>query len=248
VAREEKKALAAWYAKRLESIYHDPKIPLDFETPLDLYVATVLSAQCTDARVNLVTPPLFARCRRPEDYLALGSANLERLIQSTGFFRNKTKSILGACARMVEAYGGRLPETMEELVKLPGVGRKTANVILSGAFGMNEGIAVDTHVIRVAGRLGLTRYTAPDKIEQDLLPLVPRKKWSNFGLALILHGRRICMARNPKCEICPLDEKCPYGRKVLSRGPAKVRPRPSPESPKRQPRAQRQSRPPESSS
>jgi len=217
MAIEEKKKLAAWYDRRLARTHTDMNIPLDFTTPLDLYVATVLSAQCTDARVNQVTPALFARCRTPEDYLALGAEELERMVQSTGFFRNKTKSILGGCARLVEAFGGKIPGTMEELLTIPGVGRKTANVILGVAFGKNEGIVVDTHVTRVAARIGLTAHTDPVKIEQDLMMLVPRKDWTGFGLRLILHGRRFCTARNPRCEACPLNERCPYAKKASAR-------------------------------
>jgi endonuclease-3 len=214
---DERKRLAAWYARRLAALYPDPRIPLDFKTPLDLYVATVLSAQCTDARVNQVTPALFALCRTPEDYLSLGTEKLEKMVQSTGFFRNKTRSILGGCARMVEAFGGEVPDTMEDLLTVPGVGRKTANVIL-GSFGKNEGIVVDTHVKRVAARLGLTSQDDPVKIEQDLITLVPRNAWTDFALRVIFHGRRVCFARFPQCPACPLLEKCPDGRQALAEG------------------------------
>ncbi len=216
-APEEKKRLASWYARRLAAIYPEPRIPLDFTSPLDLYVATVLSAQCTDARVNQVTPALFARCRTPQDYLSLGTDRLQKIVQPTGFFRNKSRSILGGCARMVEAFGGKVPETMEELLTIPGVGRKTANVIL-GSFGKNEGIVVDTHVKRVAERMGLTRHTDPVKIEQDLMSLIPRKEWTDFGLRVIFHGRQTCVARAPKCPVCPVLEKCPFGRDALAIG------------------------------
>lgn len=223
MAFAEKKSLAAWFARRLRALDPAPRIPLDFETPLDLYVATVLSAQCTDARVNLVTPALFARCRVPEDYLALGTEKLQEIVQSTGFYRNKAKSILGGCSRMVDAFGGRVPDTMEELLTIPGVGRKTANVIL-GAFGRAEGVVVDTHVKRVAARLGLTSNVDPVKIEQDLMRLIPRREWGVFGLRVILHGRRTCVARNPQCASCSLNERCPYGLRMLApRGRAKGR-------------------------
>ncbi len=215
-AVEERKKLAAWYNRRLAATYPDARIPLQWKTPLELYVATVLSAQCTDERVNQVTPRLFARCRTPQDYLALGPAALERAIQPTGFFRNKAKAILGGCARMVEAFGGQVPNTMEDLLTVPGVGRKTANVILGGAFGKSEGIVVDTHVRRVSARIALTRNTDPVRIEMDLMPLLPRKEWTAFGLRMTIHGRTLCTARNPRCEICPLSEKCPFGRKVLA--------------------------------
>jgi endonuclease-3 len=205
---QEKRRLASWFHRRLKRAYPDASISLDYTTPLDLYVATVLSAQCTDARVNQVTPDLFGTCRRPEDYLALGPEKLEKMIQSTGFFRNKAKSILAACARMVAEYGGVLPGTMDELLTLPGVGRKTANVILGNAFGKQEGVVVDTHVSRLSFRLGLTEEKDPVKIERDLMPLFPRKDWTSLSHRLILHGRQICGARSPKCHLCPLAQRC----------------------------------------
>ena len=207
--RKGKGGVAAFYGDRLARAYPDAHCSLDFESPLDLYVATVLSAQCTDVRVNQVTPDLFRDCRRPEDYVALGREELEKRVQSTGFFRNKAKSILGACAVLIERFGGQVPATMEDLLTLPGVGRKTANVILGSYFGKQEGIVVDTHVARLAGRLGLTSQTDPVKIEQDLMQLFPREEWTVIAHRLILHGRNVCVARSPRCESCALAEKCP---------------------------------------
>ena len=204
----ERKKLAAWCANRLARLYPDARCSLDFANPLELYVATVLSAQCTDARVNQVTPELFRECRRPEDYLRLGRAGLEKRIQSTGFFRNKAKSILGGCARLVEAYGGQVPRAMDALLTIPGVGRKTANVILGNAYETQEGIVVDTHVSRVTRRIGLTAEKDPVKIERDLMSLFPRKDWTILGHRLILHGRSLCNARAPRCQECPLMERC----------------------------------------
>jgi endonuclease III len=189
--------------------YPDARCALDHRDPLQLYVATVLSAQCTDERVNQVTPALFAACRGPEDYLALGSAGLEEMIRSTGFFRNKAKSILGGCQRLVEEFGGRMPGTMDELLRLPGVGRKTANVILGEAFGI-PGITVDTHVGRLARRLGLTAETDPVKVETALMPLIPQKEWTRASHLLIQHGRDCCQARKPECARCPVLADCPF--------------------------------------
>jgi endonuclease-3 len=213
VADDETKRIAAWIGRRLARAYPDAHCSLDFTDPLELYVATVLSAQCTDVRVNLVTPELFRRCRRPEDYLALGREGLEPLIQSTGFFRNKTKSILGGCARLIEAYGGEMPQSMEALLTLPGVGRKTANVILGNAFDTQAGIVVDTHVGRVTLRLGITKQKDPVKVERDLMALFPRKDWTVLSHRLILHGRNVCVARGPRCGDCILAERCAYAVK-----------------------------------
>jgi endonuclease-3 len=210
VADGETKKLAGWIGRRLARGYPDARCSLDFTNPLELYVATVLSAQCTDVRVNQVTPELFRLCPRPEDYLALGPEGLEKRIQSTGFFRNKAKSILGGCARLIEEFGGEMPRTMEELLTLPGVGRKTANVILGNAFGKQEGVVVDTHVGRVAVRLGLTEETDPVKAERDLMTLFPRKDWTVLSHRLILHGRNVCVARGPRCAACTLAERCRF--------------------------------------
>jgi endonuclease III len=200
---------AAWINDRLSRDYPAADCSLDYGDPLQLYVSTVLSAQCTDARVNQVTPALFRECRIPEDYLALGQSGLEERIRSTGFFRNKAKSIIGACAALVERFGGEVPSTMDELLTLPGVGRKTANVILGNAFGKSEGIVVDTHVGRIAQRLGLTAHADPVKIERDLMALFPRVEWTVLPHRLILHGRSVCTARSPRCANCSLAERCP---------------------------------------
>jgi endonuclease-3 len=189
--------------------YPEAECTLENASPLELLVATILSAQCTDERVNQITPALFAKYRRPEDYLAAPMETLEEEIRPSGFYRNKAKSIRGACQRMVEVYGGQVPDTMEELLTLPGVARKTANVVLGSAFGKSDGIAVDTHVRRLSGRLGLTDHDDPEKIERDLMALLPREQWTGFSHRLILHGRRVCHARKPDCPHCSLQSLCP---------------------------------------
>lgn len=194
---------------RLKAAYPQAHCALDHRSALELVVATVLSAQCTDVRVNLVTPALFAACPTAAHYAQMPLENLEALIQSTGFFRNKAKSLQGLGRALVERHGGEVPRTMEELVKLPGVGRKTANVVLGNAFGLNEGVVVDTHVGRLAGRLGLTRATDPVRIEQDLMPLFPREDWTLLSHLLIDHGRKFCNARKPLCASCFLADRCP---------------------------------------
>lgn len=186
-----------------------PQVELDHRTPFQLLVATILSAQCTDARVNLVTPDLFAAYPDPIAMARARPADLERLIRSTGFFRAKTRSILGCSAALVEDHGGEVPQTMQELVRLPGVGRKTANVILGEAFGRTEGIVVDTHMTRVARRLGLTRAADPLRIERDLMRLIPQGDRLFASVALILHGRYVCVARRPRCSACALNRHCP---------------------------------------
>jgi endonuclease-3 len=197
---------------RLAREFPDAKCALDNETPLQLLIATILSAQCTDARVNLTTPALFAKYRSAAALAAANPTALESEIRSTGFYRNKAKSLLGMAAALVEHHGGDVPDTMDELVQLPGVGRKTANVILGNAFGKNEGVVVDTHVQRISGLLRLTRQTTPEKIEQDLMALIPRPKWTLFSHYLILHGRKTCIARRPKCESCRINDLCPSSR------------------------------------
>ena len=197
---------------RLRREFTEAKCALDHTSPLQLLVATILSAQCTDARVNMVTPALFAKYRTAADYAAADPEQFQREIQSTGFFRNKTKSILGMAQALVERHGGQVPDTMETLVALPGVGRKTANVVLGNAFGKNEGIVVDTHVQRISGLLKLTRESTPEKIERDLVALVPRKDWTIFSHLVILHGRKTCIARRPKCESCRVSDLCPSSR------------------------------------
>jgi endonuclease-3 len=194
---------------RLKREYPDARTELDYETPLQLAIATILSAQCTDKRVNMVTPLLFKTFPTAASLADAQPDKLEEIIKSTGFFRNKTKSLIGLGKALVEQHNGQIPDTMDELVKLPGIGRKTANVILGNAFGKNEGIVVDTHVARLSNRLGLTRETDPVKIEQALMPLFPRKDWALLSHLLIFHGRRVCEARRPKCEICVLNDICP---------------------------------------
>lgn len=193
----------------LEKEHPDAKIALNHSNPLELLVATILSAQCTDERVNAVTKSLFKKYRRAEDYAKADLKELEREIRPTGFYRNKAKNIRACGKMLVEEFGSQVPKTMEEILELPGVARKTANVVLSNAYGIVEGIAVDTHVRRLAQRVGLTKNDDPVKIEQDLMNLVPRDKWMRFTDLLIFHGRRICTARKPKCEECVLNKLCP---------------------------------------
>ena len=200
---------AATIYERLVAKYPDAHCALDFKTPFQLLVATILSAQCTDKRVNMVTPALFKRYPTPGS-LAMAKPNeLEDMIKSTGFFRNKAKSLIGMATAVAEQHGGVIPDEIDTLVKLPGVGRKTANVILGNAYGKNQGVVVDTHVSRVSHRLGLTTQTDAVKIEQDLIPLFPRENWTMLSHLFIEHGRQICDARRPKCEICPLNDLCP---------------------------------------
>lgn len=198
---------------RLEAAYPDARCSLTYTTPLELLVATVLSAQCTDARVNLVTRSLFTKYRSARDYAAAPVGELEEDIRSTGFYRNKAKALRACCAALVQRHAGEVPSEMGALVELPGIGRKTANVILGNAFNLAEGIVVDTHVRRVAKRLGLTASDDPEKIEQDLVTLVPRKDWIAIGHLVIGHGRKICEARAPKCPVCPLCDLCPAAQR-----------------------------------
>jgi endonuclease-3 len=194
---------------RLRRVYPDAHTELDYETPLQLLIATILSAQCTDRRVNMVTPLLFRTFPTAAALADAPREQLEEIIKSTGFFRNKTKSLIGLGKALVERHNGEVPDSMDALVKLPGVGRKTANVILGNAFNKNEGVVVDTHVARLSQRLGLTKETDPIKIEQDLMRLFPREDWTLLAHLLIFHGRRVCVARAPKCEICVLNDICP---------------------------------------
>jgi endonuclease-3 len=205
----ERRRRAAEILDRLAAAHPDAHIALHWSTPLELLVATILSAQTTDVRVNQVTETLFRRFRRPQDYLAVPVEELQRAIQPTGFFRQKTAAIRGCCSAILERHGGEVPSTTAELVALPGVGRKTAAVVASNAFGRREGIAVDTHVRRVSRRLGLTRHTDPDKIERVLMQLYPRERWLQVSDVLIFHGRRICHARSPRCDLCPVTDLCP---------------------------------------
>jgi endonuclease-3 len=203
---------AAELLDRLAAEHPDAHIALDFTNPLELLVATILSAQCTDARVNLVTPALFARCRTAADYVATPQHELEDLIRPTGFFRNKTRAIRAACASIVEVHDGEVPETLDELVRLHGVGRKTAAVVSSNGFGRRDGIAVDTHVGRVSRRLALTRHSDPVKVERALMRLYPRERWLEVSDVLIFHGRRVCEARRPRCGACVVADMCPSAR------------------------------------
>jgi len=210
--RETKEAKAARVQEiiaGLKQAYPDAHCELNHTSPLELLIATILSAQCTDKRVNLVTADLFQKYRSAADYAHAPQADLEQAIKSTGFFRNKARSILTCCQALVEKHRGQVPRTMEELTQLGGVGRKTANVVLGNAYHINCGVVVDTHVARLAQRLGLTKQTAPEKIEQELMKLVPQDQWTMFSHWLIWHGRRRCSARNPDCAGCEIKALCP---------------------------------------
>lgn len=193
----------------LEKEFPDAKIALNYTDPLELLVATILSAQCTDERVNIVTESLFKKYRKAEDYAKADLAELEREIRSTGFYRNKARNIKNAGIMLVQKFNSHVPQTMEQILELPGVARKTANIVLQNAYGVVEGIAVDTHVRRVAARLGLTANEDPEKIEQDLMTIVPREKWIRITDLLIFLGRRVCTAKKPTCELCVLNKLCP---------------------------------------
>ncbi len=201
--------------RRLKRAYPEAKVALRFTNPLECLVATILSAQCTDDRVNQVTGTLFKKYRTPQDYLRVPESELAADIRPTGFFNNKAKSIRGACTKIIEDYGGEVPQTMAELISLPGVARKTANIVQGNAYperhrtDRDAGIAVDTHVRRVARRLGFSQEHDPDRIEEDLMALLPRAEWFSFTYVLIDHGRRLCQARAPKCELCPVNDLCP---------------------------------------
>lgn len=194
---------------RLRKAYPDAHCSLNFSNPLELLIATILSAQCTDERVNIVTADLFRKYRKAEDFINVEQAELEQDIRSTGFYRNKAKAIQGACRLVVERHGGQVPSTIDELLQLPGVARKTANVVLGNAFNIASGVVVDTHVGRLSQRLGLTANQQPEKIERDLIELVPKKDWVDFSHLLIYHGRAICKARKPECISCTLEDLCP---------------------------------------
>ena len=193
----------------LKRAYPNAKCSLNHSNAFELLIATILSAQCTDERVNLVTADLFRKYRKPEDYLKVSSRELEKDIRTTGFFRNKTRSIQGTARLLTEQYNGQVPNSMEELLELPGVARKTANVVLGNAFGVRAGVVVDTHVTRLSHRLGLSQEKQAEKIERDLIELVPKKDWVIFPHLLIYHGRRICRARNPACDQCVVEKLCP---------------------------------------
>ena len=208
-SHEELKTRTRDIIRRLKRAYPDAKCSLNHSNPFELLVATILSAQCTDERVNIVTADLFRKYKKPEDYLKVSPHELEKDIQSTGFFRNKTKSIQGTSKVLTEEYGGQVPHTMDELLELPGVARKTANVVLGNAFGVKAGVVVDTHVTRLSHRLAFSQEKTAEKIEQDLIEIVPKKDWVIFPHLLIAHGRKICKARTPLCAECPVEKLCP---------------------------------------
>ena len=208
-SNEDRKARLRKITRQLKAAYPDAKCTLNHANAFELLIATILSAQCTDERVNIVTADLFRKYRKPEDYLQVSPSELQNDIRTTGFFRNKAKSIQGTAKMLTEQYGGRVPNTIGELLELPGVARKTANVVLGNAFGVSSGIVVDTHVTRLARRLGLTVEKQAEKIERDLLEIVPRKDWVIFSHLLIAHGRKICKARNPLCAQCIIEKLCP---------------------------------------
>ena len=210
-----KKRRALLILEQLKESYPDAPCSLDYENPLQLLIATMLSAQCTDARVNIVTPALFDRFPTVTNYAEAEVSEIEQYIKSTGFYRNKAKNIRAACEKILTDFGGEVPQSMEELTRLPGVARKTANVVLAHAFGINAGVTVDTHVKRITNRLGLTKHDAPVKIEQDLMKLLPQPDWENWSIRLVYHGRAVCDARNPACERCQLFEWCASGAKLL---------------------------------
>jgi endonuclease-3 len=207
--KRENKTRALKIIELLEKEHPDAKIALNYTKPLELLVATILSAQCTDRRVNIVTKALFKKYRKPEDYANADLEELEEDVRPTGFYRNKARNIKKCCQILVDKFNSQAPKTMEEMLELPGVARKTANIVLSNAYDVVEGIAVDTHVRRLARRLGLSEHENPNKIEGDLMEIVPKTHWKKITDLLIFHGRRICMARKPKCEICVLNKICP---------------------------------------
>jgi endonuclease-3 len=208
-SQEQRSRHARAVCAALAKAYPDAHCELDYTTPLDLLIATILSAQCTDKRVNIVTKELFRVCRTAADYVALPQERLEALVKTTGFYRAKAKNIKGCCELLVKEHGGEVPKSMEALVKLPGVGRKTANVVLGNVFGINVGVVVDTHVGRLSNRLGFSSHTNPEKIEQDLMALIPQEQWALLSHWLIWHGRRRCTARKPDCKGCEVRELCP---------------------------------------
>ena len=217
--KAQRKARTAEIIRLLKRAHPDAHCALNHSNAFELLVATILSAQCTDERVNIVTADLFRKYRRPEDYLKVPAVELQQDIHTTGFFRNKTKSIQGACKMLTEEFGGQVPQTMAELLKLPGVARKTANVVLGVAYGIAVGVVVDTHVSRLSQRLVLTKQKDAGKIEQDLVELVPRKDWIIFSHLLIWHGRRVCKARRPLCAECLVEKLCPASMLKTGKAP-----------------------------
>lgn len=218
---------ASLIIRRLKKAYPDAHCALNHTNAFELLIATILSAQCTDARVNIVTADLFRKYRGPEDYLKVSQKDLEKDIHSTGFFRNKAKNIQAACRRIMDVYSGMVPQTMDDLLTLGGVARKTANVVMGNAFGIASGVVVDTHVSRLSQLLGLTTNKTPEKIERDLAEIVPKKDWVIFPHLMISHGRNICIARRPKCDECVLNDICPSAFKFGEFKPAAMKvPRP----------------------
>jgi len=216
----ERKVRARKIVSLLKKAYPDARCSLDHQTPLQLLVATILSAQCTDARVNLVTPALFRKYKSASDFAHADISGLEKLVRSTGFYHNKAKNIKEACRIIAEKHKGQAPRTMEEMLELPGVARKTANIVLGNSYGVVEGVPVDTHAIRISHLLGWTREKQQEKIERDLMALLPRKDWLKISDLFVHHGRAICIARRPKCEICPVRKYCPrVGLKKIKMGP-----------------------------
>ncbi|MEM7064196.1 MAG: endonuclease III [Cyanobacteria bacterium P01_B01_bin.77] len=210
-----KKRRAIFILERLKELYPEAPCSLDYDNPLQLLIATMLSAQCTDARVNIVTPALFARFPTVASYAEADVSEIETYVKSTGFYRNKAKNIRATCEKIILDFGGEVPQSMETLTSLPGVARKTANVVLAHAFGINAGVTVDTHVKRITQRLGLTKHDTPVKIEQDLMKLLPQPDWENWSIRLVYHGRAVCDARKPACECCQLMEWCSSGPKLI---------------------------------
>jgi endonuclease-3 len=216
----DRKARAAEVHRRLREQYPDARVELDFNNAFELLIATILAAQSTDQRVNIVTKSLFRKYPDPHAFANADLAEMETAVKQTGFFRNKAKAVVNCSKALVERHGGEVPRTMEELVELPGVGRKTANVILGNAYGINAGVIVDTHVTRLSGRLGFTKRADPVDIEQDLIKIVPRDAWTKFANQLILHGRRVCIARKPDCPNCVLNDICPPAQLAQGSGSA----------------------------
>jgi endonuclease III len=214
-----KKQRALEILLRLKRLYPEATCSLDYETPVQLLVATILSAQCTDQRVNLVTPALFAQLPDAEAIALAPLESIENLVRSTGFFRNKARNIQSACQKIMAEFSGSVPQTMEQLLTLPGVARKTANVVLAHAYGVNAGVTVDTHVKRLSYRLGLTSHTDPVKVERDLMLLLPQSDWENWSIRLIFHGRAVCDARKPACDRCELADLCPSAGNALGGTP-----------------------------
>lgn len=202
--------------KILKQMYPDATCSLNFSTPFEMGIAVMLSAQCTDERVNKITPLLFEKYKKPEDYMKASLEEMEEIIKPCGFYKNKAKNLMGYVKMVVEEYGGKLPETMEELISLPGIGRKSANVIMLEAFNNPQGIAVDTHAKRISNRLGLSKEKEPSKIEQDLIKQIPHEYFKDVNHLFVWHGRKTCDARKPKCEECKLREYCEFCRKILS--------------------------------